>query len=88
VRPDSDEADAYPAETPEQAVAAARAFWLDPSLTSESVASLLELARAFQPADDTDDTPEWQRLQRAHMRTQRQTMLRHLIAVSPDYQTC
>jgi uncharacterized protein (DUF1800 family) len=87
-RPDSDAAYAYPAETPEQAVAAARAFWLDPSLTSETVDSLLDLARAFQPADDTDDTPAWQRRQRAQMRAQRQTMLRHLIAVSPDYQTC
>ena len=88
IYPGSDEAYDYPAETPEQAVAAARAFWLDPSLTSESVDSLLELARAFQPADDTDDTPDWQKRQRAQMRTQRQTMLRHLIAVSPDYQTC
>jgi uncharacterized protein (DUF1800 family) len=88
LRPDSDEADAYPAETPEQAVASARAFWLDPSLTAETVDSLLELARAFQPADDTEQTPAWQKRQRAQMRTQRQTMLRHLIAVSPDYQTC
>jgi hypothetical protein len=88
LHPDAEAAETYPAETPEQAVAAARGFWLDPHLTDETVDGLVELARAFQPADDTDSTSENQRRHRASLRAQRQTMLRHLIAVSPDYQTC
>ncbi|MEA2310531.1 MAG: hypothetical protein QOE28_499, partial [Solirubrobacteraceae bacterium] len=81
--PDSDEAYAYPAETPEQAVASARAFWLDPLLSDDAVAGLTELARAFQPPDDTTSTPAWQLRQHASLRAQRQTLLRHLIAASP-----
>jgi hypothetical protein len=88
VRPDSDEADAYPAETPEEAVGKARAFWLDPHLEPDTEAWLLGFARDFQPPADTTSTPAWQREQRARLRTQRQTALRHLIAVSADYQTC
>ncbi|HYI20207.1 MAG TPA: DUF1800 family protein [Solirubrobacteraceae bacterium] len=66
----------YPAETPEQALAKARAVWGDPHLTSATVASLAEFAATF-PAD----TPGW-------VRAQRQNALRQLIAASPDYQTC
>jgi uncharacterized protein (DUF1800 family) len=85
--PGSDEAEAYPAETPAQALASARAFWLDPSLTDAGAAGLLDLAASLQPPDDTPSTPAWQRAQRASLRAQRQTLLRHLIAASPDYQT-
>jgi uncharacterized protein (DUF1800 family) len=88
VRPDSAAAKSYPAETPEEAVAAARAFWLDPRLAPETETWLLAFARDFQPPADTTSTPAWQRQQRAQLRTQRQTALRHLIAVSADYQTC
>ena len=78
---------AYPAETAEAAVAAARTFWLDPSLTAETVSWLTAFARDFQPPADTTDTPDWQRRQRSQQRAQRQNALRHLIAVSADYQT-
>jgi hypothetical protein len=87
LRPDSDEAESYAAESPEAAVASARAFWLDPSLTPDTVSWLTAFAADFQPPDDTDSTPTWQRTQRASLRAQRQTALRHLIAVSADYQT-
>ena len=87
VRPDSAEARSYPAESPEEAVGSARAFWLDPQLTPETAESLLAFARDFQPPADDAATPQWRRDQRAALRTQRQTALRHLIAVSADYQT-
>jgi hypothetical protein len=87
LRPDSDEAEAYPAESPEAAVGSARAFWLDPSLTPETVAWLTAFASDFQPPADTASTPGYIRVQRAATRAQRQTALRHLIAVSADYQT-
>jgi hypothetical protein len=83
--PDSD---SYPAETPEAAVDSARAYWLDPSLTPDTVSWLTAFARDFQPPADTDDTPTWQREQRSSRRAQRQNALRHLIAVSADYQAC
>ena len=67
----------YPAETPDEAVAKARAFWLDPSLTDETVASLREFAATSIPANAN-----------ASLRAQRQNALRQLIAASPDYQTC
>jgi uncharacterized protein (DUF1800 family) len=87
IRPDSDAAEAYPAESPEAAVAGARAYWLDPALSSETVDWLTAFARDFQPPADTSSTPDYQRVQRATRRAQRQTVLRHLIAVSADYQT-
>jgi uncharacterized protein (DUF1800 family) len=67
---------AYPAETPEEALASARAAWGDPSLTPATVASLAEFAASFgaSPSSST--------------RAQRQNALRQLIAASPDYQTC
>jgi uncharacterized protein (DUF1800 family) len=86
-RPDSAWGRAYPAETPEAAVAAARAFWMDPYLGTDTAASLLAFARAHQPPPDDASTPAWQRTQRAQQRAQRQTALRMLIAVSPDFQT-
>jgi len=88
VRPDSATGKAYPAETPAQAVAAARAFWLDPHLEPETAAWLLAYAGDFQPPADNSTTHQGQREQRASLRTQRQTALRHLIAISADYQTC
>ena len=44
----------YPAETPEQALAKARAVWGDPHLTSATVASLTEFAASF-----ARDEPKW-----------------------------
>jgi uncharacterized protein (DUF1800 family) len=67
----------YPAETADEAVAQARAFWLDPALTDETVASLHEFA-----ATSISPTAS------ASLRAQRQNALRQLIAASPDYQTC
>jgi uncharacterized protein (DUF1800 family) len=67
----------YPAETADEAVAKARAFWLDPSLTAEMVASLRNFAATSIPANAN-----------ASLRAQRQNALRQLIAASPDYQTC
>ena len=67
----------YPAETASEAVAKARAFWLDPVLTDETVPALHEFAATSVP-----DNP------RASLRAQRQNALRQLIAASPDYQTC
>ena len=87
INPGSAAARAYPAETPEQALAAARAFWLDPRLEPETADSLLAYAQQFQPPADDASTPQYRREQRAQMRAQRQNALRHLIAVSADYQT-
>ncbi len=87
IDPGSATARAYPAETPEQAVAAARAFWLDPRLEPETADWLLAYARQFQPPADDASTPQYRREQRAQTRAQRQNALRHLIAVSADYQT-
>ena len=77
----------YGAETPEQALAAARAYWLNPRLEPETVAWLLAFARQFDPPVDTASTPQYLRNQRAQTRAQRQNALRHLIAASADYQT-
>ena len=87
INPGSTAARTYPAETAEQALAAARAFWLGPRLEPETVEWLLALARQFQPPDDTASTPQYLRTQRAQLRAQRQNALRHLIAASADYQT-
>ncbi len=87
INPGSVAGRSYPAETPEQAVAAARAFWLSPRLEPETAEWLLALARQFQPPDDTASTSANTRAQRASLRAQRQNALRHLIAASADYQT-
>jgi uncharacterized protein (DUF1800 family) len=75
------DADAYPAQTAEQAVAAARAYWGDPDLTPETVAGLLSWAQAVVPATGKP-------LDLARLRAQRYNALRQLIAAGPDYQTC
>ncbi len=87
IDPGSDTAGSYPAESPEQALAAARAFWLNPRLEPEAADWLLAYAREFQPPADDASTPQYRREYRAQMRAQRQNVLRHLIAVSADYQT-
>jgi uncharacterized protein (DUF1800 family) len=67
---------AYAAETPEAAVARARAFWGDPDLTGPGVTALQDFARRAIPSDGAS----WQH-------AQRQNALRQLLAASPDYQT-
>ena len=69
--------DDYPAETADEAVARARAFWQNPTLTAETVASLRDFAATCVPASPSPQ-----------LRAQRQNALRQLIAASPDYQTC
>jgi len=87
INPGSTAGRTYPAETPEQALAAARAFWLDPRLEPETADWLLAFARRFQPPADDASTPQYRREQRAQVRAQRHNALRHLIAASADYQT-
>jgi len=72
--------DTYPEETPEQALANARAFWGDPSLSAETVGQL----KAFATAAPITGTTT----QMAQRRAQRFNALRQLVAASPDYQTC
>jgi hypothetical protein len=72
IRPSS----SYPAETAEEAVAAARAVWLDPWLSDETAAALHAFARDCVPANPSGS-----------LRAQRQNALRQLVAASPDYQT-
>jgi hypothetical protein len=72
--------DTYREETPEQALAGARAFWGDPSLSAETVAQL----KAF--AADAPITGS--ATQMAQRRAQRFNALRQLVAASPDFQTC
>jgi len=72
--------DTYPEETPEQALANARAFWGDPSLSAETVAQL----KAFATTAPITGTAT----QMAQRRAQRFNALRQLVAASPDYQTC
>ena len=72
--------DTYPEETPDQALAAARAFWGGPSLSAETVAQLKAFA-ADAPITGTTT-------QMAQRRAQRFNALRQLVAASPDYQTC
>ena len=67
-------------ETPEQAVAAARAFWDDPALTPETVAELHTMAASLP-----SNLVTWQQ---GPYRAMRQNALRHLIAASPDFHTC
>ena len=59
----------------------------NPRLEPETVAWLRAYAEQFQPPADTASTPQYRRQQRARLRAQRQNALRHLIAVSADYQT-
>ena len=87
IGPSSAAGASYPAETADQALAAARAFWLDPRLEGDTVAWLRAYAEQFQPPADTSSTSTSTRQQRARLRAQRQNALRHLIAVSADYQT-
>ncbi len=77
---DGDEVDDYDeTETPEQAVAAARAWAHDPSLSAETVGLLTSFA-----ADALAGAGGWQL---STYRGLRQNALRHLILASPDYQT-
>jgi uncharacterized protein (DUF1800 family) len=77
---DGDAVDGYDeTETPEAAVAAARAWVGDPSLTSETVGLLTSFA-----ANALAGAGGWQL---STYRGLRQNALRHLILASPDYQT-
>ncbi len=68
-------------ETPEQAVAAARAFWGDPDLTGETLSILRAFAAGCFPATPLTGTS------RNRHRAWRQNALRVLIHASPDLQT-
>jgi uncharacterized protein (DUF1800 family) len=77
---DGDAVDDYDeTETPEQAVAAARAWAHDPNLSADTVARLTTFA-----ADALAGAGGWQL---STYRGLRQNALRHLILASPDYQT-
>jgi hypothetical protein len=66
----------YPAETPEAAVAKARAFWGDPDLSAAGIKALQDFARGAIPSNGAP----W-------LQAQRQNALRQLVAAAPDYQT-
>jgi hypothetical protein len=66
----------FPAQTATEAVAAARAFWDDPWLADATVAALVDQAAACMTA-----SPQ------PYQHAQRQNLLRHMIAISPDFQT-
>jgi hypothetical protein len=75
-------ASAYSAtETPAAAVQAARQFWGDPPLTTDTVDALVRFAAAAVPATAYG-------VQNSMYRAQRQNALRHLIAFCPDAQWC
>ena len=74
------EADVFPEQTPEAAVAAARAFWGDPPLSADTVAQLLAFAGTIVP-------PTGKAIDLARLRAQRYNALRQLIAAGPDHQT-
>jgi uncharacterized protein (DUF1800 family) len=77
---DGDAVDGYDeTETPEAAVAAARAWANDPNLTAETVAALTAFA-----ANALAGAAGWQL---STYRGLRQNALRHLILASPDHQT-
>jgi Protein of unknown function (DUF1800) len=65
-------------ETPEQAVAAALAFWGDPAITTTHRAALLQHAQQCMDTFYWDDD--------ALKRTMRQYTLRQLVAAAPDHQ--
>ncbi|MBJ7348511.1 MAG: DUF1800 family protein, partial [Thermoleophilaceae bacterium] len=69
------------AETAAQALATARAFWGDPTLSATTVAGLTAFAQKSQDAA----TANWEKVP---FRIMRQNALRTLIATSPDMQTC
>jgi hypothetical protein len=66
-------------ETPEQAVANARAYWGDPDLTAETVQALTSFALSCLPANMSNG-------QKKTYRGLRQNALRQLIYASPDLQ--
>jgi uncharacterized protein (DUF1800 family) len=68
---------AYPAETAEQAVATARAFWNDPALSPETAGAIGAWAAGALGAGAS-----------ASMRGLRQNALRMLIGMSPDHHCC
>ena len=68
-------------ETPAQALDSALAYWGGPPLRDDSRQVLLNAATAAVPASTTGNSAR-------NKRAQRQTALRHLIAASPDLQTC
>ena len=77
---DGDAVDDYDeTETPDQAVAAARAWARDPNLSTETLSRLASFA-----ADALAGAGGWQL---STYRGLRQNALRHLILASPDYQT-
>ena len=67
-------------ETPEQALAAARAFWGNPDITPETLSILSAFAASSVPGDLTGTN-------RNRYRAWRQNALRILIYASPDLQT-
>jgi uncharacterized protein (DUF1800 family) len=67
-------------ETPEQALAAARAFWGDPDITPETLSILAAFAASSVPGNLTGTN-------RNRYRAWRQNALRILIYASPDLQT-
>ncbi len=68
-------------ETPAEALTSALAYWGGPPLRDESRQILLNAATAAVPGSATGNGAR-------NKRAQRQTALRHLIASSPDLQTC
>jgi uncharacterized protein (DUF1800 family) len=68
-----------PNETAQQAVAAARAYWGNPTLTDTTVAQLLDFAQKVQD----DANANWKK---RPYRVMRQNGLRTLIATSPEMQ--
>ena len=68
--------DSYPNESADTALAGALAFWGSPWLTAETRTALRDWAGGVLPVGA-----------RAYQRAQRQTALRMLVAMSPDFQT-
>ena len=75
------EANTYPAESSDGAVAKALAYWGNPSITPETVARLKAFAIAAIPDSENQTTL-------ARARAERFNALRQLVAAGPDYQTC
>ena len=67
-------------ETPAEALAAALSFWGDPQVRDETRQILLDAATTAVPPSLTGSNAR-------NRRAERQNMLRHLIAASPDLQT-
>ena len=68
----------YPSpETPQQAVAAALTYWNNPQLRPDTMSALTSFASTCVSASSPPS-----------VLAQRQNALRHMIAVSPDYQVC